>query len=72
VAVVFPSKGCQSLINGCLQPIGTYIAQDVKLNIDDPRVTLMIRMVAVTVILSVMPINAAKTSVMRNRDQTTV
>jgi hypothetical protein len=61
VAVVFPSQGCQSLINGCLQPIGMYIAQDVKLNIVDPRGTLMIRMVAVTVILSVMPINAAKT-----------
>jgi hypothetical protein len=31
VAVVFASKGCQYLINGCLQPIGTYITQDVQL-----------------------------------------
>ena len=44
VAVVFPSKGCQYLWNGCLQPIGTWITQDAKLIIVDAALTLILRM----------------------------
>jgi hypothetical protein len=44
VAVVFASKGCQYLINGCPQPIGTYLTQDAILIIVDALLTLMLRM----------------------------
>jgi len=44
VAVDFPSKGCQYLINGCLQPIGTWIAQHWKLKMVDTLLTLVLRM----------------------------
>jgi hypothetical protein len=43
-AVVFASKGCQYLINGCMQPIGTYITQDVKVKIGHTLLTLIVRM----------------------------
>jgi len=44
VAVVFVPKGCQYLINGCLQPIGTYITQYRKLTIINAPLRLMLRM----------------------------
>jgi len=42
-AVVIAVKGCQYLINGCLQPIGTWITQDVKLKFVDAPLTLILR-----------------------------
>jgi len=44
VAVVFATKGCQYLINGCLQPIWTRITQGAKLKIADAPLTLILRM----------------------------
>jgi len=44
ITVVFPSKGSQHLINGCRQPIGTYIIQHARLNILDAALTLILRM----------------------------
>jgi hypothetical protein len=43
-AVVFAGEGCQYLRNGCLQPIGTYLTQDVQLKIVDVPLTLIVRM----------------------------
>jgi len=44
VAVGFGSKGCQYLINGCLQPIGTWITQDAKLKFVNAPLTIILRM----------------------------
>jgi len=44
VAVVFPSKGCQYLINGCQGPIRNWITQDSKQKIVDALSTLILRM----------------------------
>lgn len=44
VTVVFVLKGCQYLINGCLQPIGTEITKDAKLKIVDTPLMLIFRM----------------------------
>jgi hypothetical protein len=68
VAVVFAPRGCQYLINGCLQPIGTCITQDVMLTMID---TLFLNRVVI-VLQSILPIKAANTSVMHNSDQLTV
>jgi len=43
VAVVLASKGCQYVINGCLQPIRKEITQDSKLTIVDTPLTLILR-----------------------------
>jgi len=44
VAVVFAFKGCQYLINGCLEPIRTEITQDTMLTIVDTPLTLILRL----------------------------
>jgi len=44
VAVDVASKGCQYLMNGCLQPIGTYITYNAKLDLIDDVLTLIPRM----------------------------
>jgi len=119
VADVFACKGCQYLINGYPQPIGTWLTPDSKLKIVDAPLTLMLWMGrwpccyyscrwtrpigplritttkslvnyrtykttnrwrsvdadakngAVTVFLSLLPIQAANMSVMHNNDQVT-
>ena len=43
VAAGFPTKGCQCLINGCQQSIGTWISQDTKLKIVDAPLILILR-----------------------------
>ena len=43
VAVVFDPRGCQYLLNGCLQPIGTYMTQDTWLPIVDTPSTIIFR-----------------------------
>jgi len=44
ITVDFASKGCQYLIDGYLQPIGTLITQDAKLTMVDAALTLILRM----------------------------
>jgi len=44
VTVVYPSKGCQYLINGCLQPIRTWMIQNGKLKMVHAPLTLILRM----------------------------
>ena len=44
VAVVVASKGCEYLINGCLQSIGTYLIPDAKLIIVNALWTLILTM----------------------------
>jgi hypothetical protein len=118
-AAVFAIWGCQYLINGCLQPIGTYDTQHAKLKLVDAPLPLMLGMGkwpccylfcqyklpirplcitttkslvnyctykttnwwrssdahvkngVVTMLLSLLPIQAANTSVMQNNDQVT-
>jgi len=43
VGEVFPSNGCECLENGCLQPISTWISQDVKPKVVDTLLTLILR-----------------------------
>jgi len=43
-AVAFAPKDCHYLINGCLQPIRTYITQDAKLKVNDAPLQLILRM----------------------------
>jgi len=40
----FASRGCQYLINGCPQSIGTSLTQDAKVKIVDSLKSLMLRM----------------------------
>jgi hypothetical protein len=40
----FATTGCQYLINGCLQPIGTENRLDAKLNIVHAPLMLIVRM----------------------------
>ena len=42
--VDFASKGCQYLMNGCLELIGAWITQDAKLKIVDALLTLILSM----------------------------
>ena len=43
--VVVPSKGCRYRLNGCLQPIGTWIIQDAKKFFFNAPLTFILRMV---------------------------
>jgi len=43
IAVVLASEGCQSVMNGCLQPIGKWITQDSKWKSIDAPLTLILR-----------------------------
>jgi hypothetical protein len=69
-ALIFASKGCQYRINGCLQPVGTWLTQDAKLKIFDPLLTLMLRM-GRSPCCTLLRMEAANMSVMHKNDQVT-